>query len=213
MRSSCEHPAGSRFWDGDESKCRVCGDSVTFPRRVPTAQDARDRRRDARITAGEHRRRDESPVVEVQEVEASPSAPLLLCHCCKELLPANDFYRNNSQTARNRGYRASRCRGCTSFQLRVRRELNPEGTRQRDRARRERYIGALTPILRELEKQRRDTTRNASAVKRYQARRAGTPVMVQKAGRLPIHIKPICRVAATCPLRTFCTGRKQRVGE
>ena len=193
----CQHSA--TYLDVDEVKCWSCNTSITYPARPPGPEDAKDRRRDVRILAGEHRRRDSSPV----EVEAEVSQ--LLCHCCRVMLPENDFYRNNHPTARKRNYRAPRCRGCTAFQLRVKRQLNPEGARQRGKERRARYQAALTPGQREMEKQRRDTTGNASAVRRYQARRAGTPVMVQKAGRLPIHIKPICRVAASCPLREFCT--------
>ena len=199
MRSPCEHPAESRFWDGDETKCRVCGDSLSFPRRVPTAQDAKDRRRDVRIAAGEQRRRDSSPV-EVSQ--------LLICHCCRIMLPPENFYTNNSPAARNRGYRAWRCRPCAAFQLRVRRELNPEGTRQRDRARRERYIGALTPILRKLEKQRRgagNAAGNALAQVRSRARQSGKQVPLQRAGRAPLYLKQICRISEGCPLRKFCS--------
>ena len=213
MRSSCEHPAEATYWDGDEEKCRACGQSLTYPPRHPTAEDEKDRRRDARITAGEHRRRDESPV---EVVEASPSAPLLLCYCCREMLPPENFYTNNSRTARNRGYRAWRCRPCAAFQLRVRRELNPEGTRQKDRARREQYVGALNPILREQERQRRgaaeNTAGNALAQVRSRARQSGRPVPLQRAGRSPLWVKQICRISEGCPLRPFCSTEAKGLG-
>ena len=193
----CQHSA--TYLDVDETKCRTCGQSLTYPRRAPSPQDKKDRARDIRLLAGELRRRDELPVEVVQVSQ------LLMCHCCQKMLPQNDFHVNNHQAAKNRNYRAPRCRGCIAFRLRVKRQLNPERFRERGKERRARYQAALTPEQRELEKQRRDTTRNAAAVKRYQARRAGTPVMVQKAGRPPIHIKPICRISEGCPLRRFCT--------
>ena len=98
MFSSCEHPPTARYWDLDEYRCRVCTASLTFPPRVPTPDDDKERKRDR----GE-KLRGPTPVqvvevqvvevqeVEVQEVEVSPSAPLLLCHCCKTLGIISNF--------------------------------------------------------------------------------------------------------------------------
>ena len=197
----CQHSA--TYLDVDEVKCWSCNTSLTFPARPPGPEDVKNRRRDVRILAGEHRRRDSSPV----EVEAEVSQ--LLCHCCRVMLPENDFYRNNHPTARNRNYRAPRCRGCTAFRRRVQRQLDPEGTRQRDRARRERYLIALTPEQREPEKQRRGAASskeaNALAQVRSRARQDGRQVPLQRSGRLSLHVKPVCRIYRECPLREFCT--------
>ena len=203
----CQHK--SVFLDEDETKCRVCSQSLTYPPRAPGLEDERDRKRDTRISAGEGHRK-LTPV----EVEASPSAPLLLCYCCKELLPPENFYANNSQTARNRGYRAWRCRACTAFRLRVQRQQNPAGIKLRDQERRKRYLIALTPEQREQERKRARTSRkdNAAAVKRYQARKSGVPVLRQRQGRQPIYLKPVCRVFQTCPLRPYCTTENKGLG-
>ena len=181
----------------------MCSQSMTFPRRAPGPEDELERRRGTRIAAGERHRK-----LTTVEVEASPPAPLMLiCHCCRQILPWENFYANNSPTARNRGYRAWRCRRCTSFRLRVRRELDPEGTKRRGREQRARYAAGMTPGQRESEKQRRTKTKEATnaASRRYQARRRGTPVPLQRSGRLPVFIKPICRISEGCPLRRFCT--------
>ena len=197
----CQHSA--TYLDVDETKCRTCGQSLTYPRRAPGPQDKKDRARDIRLLAGELRRRDELPV-EVVEV-----SQLLMCHCCREMLAPENFHHRNIPTAAKRQFRSNRCRGCTSFRLRIKRQQDPESTRQRDRARRERYIGAFTPEQRQQEKERRgaaqDTAENRAAQTRRRARKAGIPVMIQTAGRLPTLVKPVCRVAATCPLRSYCT--------
>ena len=85
----CQHK--SVFWDEDEEKCRACGQSLTYPPRAPGLEDLKSRKRDVRIAAGEHRRRDSSPVEVEAEVEQ------LLCHCCRMLLAPDDFYRNNRE--------------------------------------------------------------------------------------------------------------------
>ena len=66
-------------------------------------------------------------------------------------------------------------------------------------------IDAMTPEQREHGREKTSRKDNAAAVKRYQARQTGSPVLRQRPGRAPIHVKPICRVAASCPLRSFCT--------
>ena len=139
----CQHSA--TYLDVDEVKCWSCNTSLTYPRRAPGPEDERERRRNTRIAAGEHRRRDSSPVEVEAEVEQ------LLCHCCRMLLAPGDFYRNNSPRARARGYRAWRCRGCTSFRLRVQRELKPEAHQAAETGRgAQRYlIDDMTPEQRE----------------------------------------------------------------
>ena len=201
----------------------MCSQSLTFPARPPGPEDERDRRRDLLAASGEKRRtltpvEDQDQVVtqhQDQEVlperqdtntQASPSAQLM-CHCCREMLPPSDFYANNYPKARNRLFRSWRCRGCTSFRLRVTRQLDPEGTRRRGREQRARHSAGMTPGQREAEKQRREKTRESTnaASRRYQARRRGAPVPLQRQGRLPVFIKPICRISEGCPLRRFCT--------
>ena len=217
---TCAHE--STYLDIDELKCRTCGQSLTFPPHDPTDAEKKDRRRDIRIVSGEHHRiyspveqgieaqEDEAEQeVEVQEVVAEQeveACPLLICHCCRAMLPPDSFYANNNPTARNRAFRAWRCRGCTSFQLRVKRQQDPEGFRERDRTRRTRYQESLTPEQKEWETQHRTGREaNNAATNRYRARQDGTPVPLQRPGRLPIHVKPICRVFHTCPLRPYCT--------
>ena len=90
--TTCQHK--TVFWDEDEWRCRTCSQSLSFPARPPGPEDVKNQKRDTRIASGDKRRK-HTPVVEVQEVQASPSAPLLLCHCCQKMLPQNDFYRNN----------------------------------------------------------------------------------------------------------------------
>ena len=207
-QKACEHPPASRFWDSDEERCRSCNGSLSFPPRSPTRDDAKELKLESLSFRGD-KRRAYTPVeaveVEVEKaVEVEVEVQLLPCTCCKLMLPTDSFYTRNNPKAAKRLFRTSRCKGCTAFALRVKRQQNPE-LRERAKLRQARYQAALTPEKRERERQRRDTSANPSAVKRYQARKAGIPVMVQKAGRLPIHIKPACRVAETCPLREYCT--------
>ena len=63
----CSHK--SVFWDTDEWRCRTCRKSLTYPPRPPGLEDVKNRKRDVRIAAGEHRRRDSSPVEVEAEVE------------------------------------------------------------------------------------------------------------------------------------------------
>ena len=199
----CQHSA--TYLDVDEVKCRACSQSMTYPRRPPGPEDEQGRRRDTRIASGEHRRRDSSPVEVEAEVEQ------LLCHCCRMLLAPGDFYRNNSPRARHRGYRAWRCKGCTSFRLRVQRELKPEAIRQQGRERRQRMIDDMTPEQREHGRKKTTRKDNASAVKRYQARKSGTPVPLRRAGRTPLYLKQICRISESCPLRRFCSTESKNL--
>ena len=158
------------------------------------------------MEAGEKHRVTEP--VEVEPVEPiSPPVPLLACKCCRETLPLGSFARNIKNT--NRFQRARWCRACTAFRLRIRRQQDPERFRAKGRERRERHATNMTPerkaaakLYRASESVRQST--NAAAA-RYKARQAGIPVLIQKAGRLPVFIKAVCRISEGCPLRPYCT--------
>ena len=208
----CQHK--SVFLDEDETKCRVCSQSLTFPARPPAPADEKDRRRDRLAASGEKRRRDSSPVEDQvvtqhqdQEVtperQAIPSTQLLTCSCCKEQLAQENFHHRNNPAAAKRLFRSYRCRGCVAFGNRIRRQQQPEAIRARDRQRAQRYYLSLT--LAQKMQYRTSKEANNLATKRHRARQNGIPVLIQKAGRLPTLVKPICRVAATCPLRSYCT--------
>ena len=123
------------------------------------------------------------------------------------LLPGDatqeNFHHRNSPAAAKRLFRSHRCRGCVAFGNRIRRQQQPEAIRARDRQRAQQYYLSLTLV----QKMQYRTSKEANnlATKRHRARQNGIPVLIQKAGRLPILVKPICRVAATCPLRSYCT--------
>ena len=191
-------------------RCRLCTASLSYPTRPPTPDDTRKLERDKRTTAGEKHRTTPVQDVEAQDVEAQDvevqdvEARFLACTCCHQLLPPDSFHNRNSPKAATRFFKAHKCKGCTAFQLRVKRQQNPE-LRERQRQRQARYQAALTPEQRERQRQTRDTSANPSAVRRYQARQRGIPVLIQTAGRVAVHTKPICRVAATCPLKIYCT--------
>ena len=85
-QKACEHPPGSRFWDTDEYRCRVCTSSLSFPQRLPTSADRLDLKRDAAADRGENRREFKGEVQEVVEVEKAvevveveADAQLLVC--------------------------------------------------------------------------------------------------------------------------------------
>ena len=176
--TTCPHKVV--YLDEDETKCRVCSQSLTFPARPPGLEDEKDRRRDARIIAGESHRR--YTRVEVEQ-DTQASTQLLKCFCCKELLSPENFYANNSPTARNRAFRSWRCRNCASFRSRTQRAQNPEAYRLRDRTRRTQYQESLTVEQKQQEKERRNKTGNAAAQTRRRARQDGIPVPLQRPGR------------------------------
>ena len=209
---SCQHPALAIHWDTDEWKCRNCGWSLSFPPRPPGADEKRP------LPGGAYRGpRDEVGVTEAEEEkdEAPDEAPdaddkcLLRCSCCRQSLPVSSFGRRNNPAAKNREYRQSRCRVCTAFQLRARRQQDPERFKTRDRERRERWLLSLPPDLQAAQRNhgRNDTEANNAASKRYKARQAGVPVLLQRRGRPPIHLAPVCRVSASCPLAGFCVDK------
>ena len=78
--ATCQHK--SVFLDEDETKCRTCSASITFPRRAPALDDRQELKRDIRTTAGEKRRTTpvEDQEFEVQEVnvqEVQPSQEII----------------------------------------------------------------------------------------------------------------------------------------
>ena len=203
---TCQHPPVGQFWDVDEWRCRACSSSLSFPPREPTPADAKELKRYGESYRGER----ESTRVEVEkavEVVEVQETQLLACTCCKLMLPTGSFYSRNSPKAEKRFFRASRCKGCSAFQLRARRQQQPTETRLRDRTRAAKYRLLLTADQRAIHATARATNKaaNNAAVRRYRQRLTGRPVMVQTAGRQAVHIKPVCKVAATCPLRSFCT--------
>ena len=140
------------------------------------------------------------------------TAPRLLrCSCCQELLPQFCYSVRNNESSRNREFRASQCRGCMAFRLRVRREQNPDGVRARDRARQGVWYGGLS-VERKATLTKTPKADNNAAVRRYYARTKGRKVMKQARGRSPILLKPICRVADSCPLRSYCTVESKGLG-
>ena len=211
---ACQHPPASRYLDSDEIICRLCTTSLSFPPRPGTPDDHLELKRDIRTIAGEKHRVTPAQVAqEVQEVQVvhevvqevqDVEARFLACTCCHQLLPLDSFHNRNSRKAANRFFRSHKCRGCTAFQLRMKRQQNPE-LRERDRQRQARYQAGLTPEQRERQRLTRDKSENPSAVKRYQSRQRGIPVLIRAAGRVAVHVKPACRVAATCPLKIYCT--------
>ena len=202
VTSTCAHE--SVLWDVDEYRCWTCSRSLTFPPRAPGSEDATDRRRDARRTS--------TPVEEVEEVEASPSTQLLICHCCKEMLPLESFSARNHPAAKNRQFRASRCRACMAVRLQHDRAQDPEGIRERDRLRNVGYREKARAEGQAPTPTEASTAANTLASQRYRARQDGRGVPLQRPGRRPIHVKPICKIAAGVSIEGVLHNRKQRAG-
>ena len=212
---TCPHPPGSWYWDSDEERCRLCNDSITFPRRPPTADDQRDRKQDLLAIAGERRRRPAKEEVEEEveeaaaaakaaaEEKAKAAAPVLLCTCCHETLPLDAFYVNRKAVHREqRGYA---CRRCTAFRQRVKLATGGEAMRQRNRERMRKYMAQPEKRKAHNESAKKRRESQNAAGRRRNARDAGLPVPIQRAGRAPIYLKQVCRISESCPLREFCT--------
>ena len=224
--TACQHPPAAQYLDVDETRCRACATSLTFPRRPPTPGDAKDRQRDLLISGGEKRRVTEPLEVEDQEVtqhqvqevlperqdtdtQAIPSTPSLVCTCCKLTLPLKEFSTN--LRALKRAQHSYQCRGCQAFRSRLGRELNPEETRRKGRERRQRYTANLTPEQQAAAKLRRRESLEStnSASRRYYARNArGRPVPKQRQGRPVLLLKVICRIRDNCPLASYCIDKE-----
>ena len=181
----CQHT--TTFFDVDETKCRSCGRSLTFPPRAPAPNEK----------AGNN--------VVVGREGPRKKPPSLICTCCQKTLPATAF----NSFARNvhRGGKANLCRVCDNFRQRVYRLRDPEGYRRRTSANQTRFLARMSPDEKRQYQQLTPAGKqaNAEADKRRRARQQGRPVMLQRAGRPAVHIKQICRVSASCPLRKFCT--------
>ena len=182
MSTACQHPPTARYWDTDEERCRVCTSSISFPPHPPTSVDEKDRRK-----GGNHR-----------VYEVGPPASLR-CSCCGLSLTPDSFSTDNSPKARNRAYRASTCRRCQASKVRARRELNPEGYRERDRLRSAGRQAGLTPAQRETARLRRVESHDAilAATRRWQARKKGISIPLRHRGGKKIH-------TTRCPLGESC---------
>ncbi len=131
---------------------------------------------------------------------------LLRCSCCKEEKPQFCF----GGASRN-VYRASRqnqCRGCDAFRRRIKRQQRGPEITERDRLRAKEYRENMTPEQRA--RYRTPKESGNAAHRRWYAREAkGRPVPKQRAGRIPLLVKPACRIAASCPLRDYCTSESK----
>ena len=131
---------------------------------------------------------------------------LLPCSCCGRKLPQFLFYVDKTRPGRE--FRFNPCRSCVAVRSRAKREANPEAHRARAKSysqqlQQEREIGERPPVHGTLtEEQKR---RRAASVKRFQARRGGALIPLQRPGRISLYTKPVCRIAHNCPLRQFCT--------
>ena len=132
---------------------------------------------------------------------------ILPCACCKSTLPQFSFSKQTKMV--NREGRNSNCRGCLAFKGRVRREQRLDEIRERDRLRMGEYWA------KDDERRKRppnNRAASAAATRRYRARKEGKGVLLQRRGKTPILLKPVCRVAASCPLRSFCTVESKGLG-
>ena len=148
-------------------------------------------------------------VQEVQEVlvEAQePHTKLLSCSCCKLMLPLDSFHNRNSPKAAKRLFRAHRCRGLHGV-----RNAGEATTKSRIKGADAAKAGALPGRVNARKTGAgkaapRHVRANASAVKAVSIEATRNPgVWSEKAGRVAVHVKPACRVAATCPLKIYCT--------
>ena len=196
---TCQHPDPSQYWDVDEWRCRECGRSVSYPPRTPGPDDRREQRQDRRERQSESKRQ--------FHPEPEPEPTLIPCSCCKEMLPLAEFHVRRNSCAKNRHYRASACRRCTAFKLRVNRQQNPEPYRKQGRERQARFEANMTPEQKEEARQHRlaNPEPATAAVSRFRARKSGRNVPLWTRGRSVVLSKQPCRIAAGCPLRRFCT--------
>ena len=219
---SCQHPPGARYWDTDEWRCRECARSIPF---APL---------DTSVTEPEPEPRSAKPLVVAclqckAEIEVKHAGPvvcgcgltlfhvgvdgthrlpdfdpprLLRCSCCKEEKPQFCFGGATRNTYREG--RANQCRGCAAFQRRIKRQQRGPEITERDRLRAKEYREKMTPEQRARYRTPKEAVN--AAHRRWYARKAkGRPVPKQRAGRIPLLVKPTCRIEVSCPLRTFCT--------
>ena len=178
--TTCPHPAGSRYWDLDEERCRLCSQSITYPAREPGPQDKR------------------GYIPPVEPVEKT-----LLCTCCHQILPLDAFGLNRA--ASHREQRAYACRVCAAFRQRMKRKADGPAVRKRDRSRMRAYLDKPEKRAAHNETVKTHRETQNAAGRRRNARDKGIPVPIQRAGRAPIYLKQVCRISENCPLREFCT--------
>ena len=128
---------------------------------------------------------------------------ILPCACCKSMLPPYCFSRQ-AKMLRREG-RNSTCRGCVAFRSRVRREQRSDEIRERDRLRMAEYWERAKADGRQ--RPPADKAATAAATQRHRARKEGRGVLLQRRGKSPILLKPVCRVAMTCPLAPYCVDK------
>ena len=231
--TNCQHSAV--FQDDDEVRCRECSRTVSYlapPIRYsylgsgkPFAEDDDTANRQEgvrprlRCLACRQRGDLHGDVVKCRRCEATlavkgedgalhspPFTPprYLACSCCHFVLPQFSF--NFNKKAVNRESRDYYCRACGAFRQRVRREqqgdyMQSESRRRAEAVKRKREAGELPPL--EMTAERREAVNAAG--RRYRARQTGRAVPKQRPGRPVIHFKPICRIGASCPLRSYCS--------
>lgn len=225
----CQHPQGMRYvyedlFDGErELWCRQCGRMIgVFQPPEPEPEETGHTvgaqsclnccrvRKEQGGPAGTIRcSRCNTPLLVVddegnQQLPEFSPPPWLECTCCQRLLPPFCFIVKAA--AVKRGGRAYQCRGCTAFRNRVNRQENGDRIRaigrkhEQRKASERKEAGIKRPALTEAQR----TAANAAAA-RYYARQQGRAVPKQRQGGTPILLKPVCRIADSCPLRDYCT--------
>ena len=231
---TCEHPIGSRYLDVDEERCRLCNTSLTFPPRAPGPQERRQRnpaiKRQPRVMQAASCLRCRR-VLQFSSVDVGPfwclgcESRLMLvdsdgnhgfppftpprdleCGCCHRMLPAFCFYADASRPGRDG--RHTKCRRCYAVTQKAERVGNPEKHRERARHysrknQAERVAGERPQVHSLLTPDQKAS--KAQAVIRSRARKNGRAVPMQRPGRTNIYLKPVCKIAADCPLSKFCT--------
>ena len=223
--TTCQHPAGSRYLDVDEIKCRLCNQSLTFPPRAPGPQDEKDYSPpippetysyDDGTAACLACRTLQTPAVGDNGIarcteEDCGRVLLLRCNCCKATLHVSDFYTDNQRPTReNRGMK---CRRCIAFYSLARRTANPEEHRARNAAysrkiQRERVEGKRPPVHESRTPEQKQRTAQANT--RARMRESGIPVPKRKSGGNAIYLTQVCRIKDTCPLARFCVSKQPR---
>ena len=217
------------YFDDDEWKCRSCGRSLSFAARTPAEagvarlhkeQPPVPTRLPAVIVSCVKCRLEMSAVRLIckgcgeeivaggsNEYRLPPHSPprLLDCRCCKRNLPQFAFYAHPKQPSRE--FRFARCKACCAQASRARREANPEPLRAANRAssrkyQQERVDGKRPSVQSTLTPEQKETRRLAT--QRHRARKKGQDVPKQRSGGKVIHVKQVCRISTSCPLRSFC---------
>ena len=198
LAACCNSPAP--YIDMDEWRCRTCGRSLSVPPRGAKEEENPGEDRDSGSLVKEGGRG--SYVLP----DFDPPS-LLRCSCCEQLLPASSFTRPQSRSsAKNRQYRASICRPCTAFRLRVKRPRKPRSGQGKCRGSAESRLGGEVPGKRIPDtstnpRHRPQRTRprltkacRCATAKAKRHKSGNGPVMKQRSGRrLAVLLKPVCR--------------------